>query len=386
MPSLVSLPAPLQAIADAVRPLPPATIESLHPVWERYAAQLKRDIPGVRFEDGGELVVLGELSPGCQACKNGTWDCVFTTMRCNLNCSFCCSPHAIPSDYSGSAYGATPAEISAAYARTLINGISFSGGDPFMRPNLLFDWIAQFKPLNPDAYTWVYTNGVLTSEKNLRVLSELGIHEIRFNLAATGYDNAAVLNNVALAARLLPTVTVEIPAIPAHVDKLIASLPDWSSRGVRFLNLHELMFEPGSNSAECAGERCDVVTPDGHRTVIDPRSRAVVRAVMLAVQRDHLPLSVNDCSMQSKLRQLRGRRQALAPLVQAPYEKLLDGTFYESYCAYSSDDIYFFHPDLLHQMAHRCSTLAFARMVRTAPLSIYDQGTWVAFDLLDTAM
>lgn len=379
------VPIPLRSIYEAVNssPQPASNLDSLQPIWEEHAARALALIPDIHIEGGGEILCLGELSPGCRACKEGVWDCVFVTMRCNIACPFCYSPHSIPADFAGSAFGATPEQIAANHHRTRIAGISFSGGEPFSRPQTLFDWIAKFKALCPDKYYWVYTNGLLASEEYVRRLGELGIDEIRFNLAATGYTHRAVLKNVAAAARYIPNLTVEIPAIPEHRPKLLAALSTWSALGVRFLNLHELMYEPGTNAAALPGPRRAVVTADGHHTEIHPESRALMLAVMQRVNADHLPLSVNDCSLQSKLRQLRGRRRSLAPLMKAAHERMIDDEAYETYCVYEDDTHYrFCHPEALPEMRTRYFDCRYFRLVRSAPLALTDPGRWIAVEEL----
>jgi pyruvate formate-lyase activating enzyme-like uncharacterized protein len=382
---MVSWPAPLRAIHEEVSRLrpPESNLDELRPAWEAHLAQVQAAIPGIHVEDEGEVLYLGVLSPGCQACKDGTWDCIFTTMRCNLDCDFCYSPHAIPRDYSGSLLGSTPDEIAQNHAKTRITGLSFSGGEPFAEPESLFEWVGWFTERYPDKYYWVYTNGLLAGEDKLRRLAELGVDEVRFNLAATGYDHPTALANLAAAARHLPHVTVEIPAIPEHADRLLSSLAGWAARGARFLNLHELMYEPGTNSAALPGPRQEIVTADGHCSAIHLGSRALTLTVMRRIQDESLPLAVNDCSLQSKLRQLRGRRASLAPLVQAPHEKLVGGQTYESCCAYrGEDDYFFFSPDSLAEMRGRYPGYCFVRLARTAPLSLHDPGRWLLFENL----
>ena len=357
------------------------TVDALRLDWETYVSDAESRVPGVRIEDGGEIVALGELSPGCRACKDGTWDCVFLTMRCNLACPFCCSPHDIPPDYAGSAFGRTPSEITAAYARTRITGVSFSGGEPFLDPSRLLEWVGQFTARRPDAYYWVYTNGLLADEETLRRLGELGVDEIRFNAAASGYDHPTLIRNMSAAARLVAGVTVEIPAIPAHGPRLLASLKRWCSAGVKYLNLHELLCEPGTNSAGLPGR--PVITEDLHVTAIDPASRRLTLEVMEMVAREGLPLSVNDCSLQSKLRQVRGRRRCLAPLTRAPWEMAVGDSVYETTCAFVDDIGYrFFRPDQADQMRARYPGHSFVRLARTAPLSLADPGRWVVFEAI----
>jgi pyruvate formate-lyase activating enzyme-like uncharacterized protein len=379
------LPTSLRVIRDQVNHLqkPSSNLDALQPVWQAHVSEARERIRNLHVEAEGEVLYLGGLSPGCQACKEGAWDCIFITMRCNLDCDFCYSPHAIPRDYAGSLLGSAPEEIAENHSRTRITGISFSGGEPFAEPQKLFDWVSWFTIRYPDRYFWVYTNGLLADEERLQRLAELGMDEIRFNLAATGYDHPSVLENVAAAARSIPNVTVEIPAIPEHSAKLLSCLLVWSELGVRFLNLHELMYEPGTNSASMPGSRWPIITSDGHRSEINPDSRALTLAVMQRVQNEGLPLAVNDCSLQSKIRQLRGRRKCLAPLVKAPHEKLVRDEVYESLCAYrGGEEVYFFHPDSVDEMRQQFPNHRCVRLVRTAPLSIRDPGQWIAFEPL----
>ena len=211
----------------------------------------------------------------------------------------------------------------------------------------------------------------------------MGLNEIRFNMAATGYDHPVVMRKLATAVHFIPNVTVEIPAIPEHAAKLLASLEIWAGSGVRFLNLHELIYEPNTNSAAMPGVRQGIVTVDGHRTAINPQSRALTLAVMARVQERGLPLAVNDCSMQSKFRQLRGRRRNLSPLVKAPHEKLVADQVLESYCLYlNEDDIRFCHPDSIREMWRQYPQYQVVRLVRRAPLSLNEGENWIAFEKL----
>jgi pyruvate formate-lyase activating enzyme-like uncharacterized protein len=368
------LPTPLQAILKSLeQPRPESNLETLRQGWDAYLAQARAEVPSLEIEFGGESVHLGKLSSGCRACKAGTWDCIFTTTRCNLRCEFCYSPQALPADYVGSAFGATPAEIAANHARTQITGLSFSGGEPFLEPQKLIEWVAWFKTNTPEKYTWVYTNGLLADEASLRSLGALGLDEIRFDTAATGYTHPRVLESMTIAAKSIPALTVEIPAIPEHAERLLASLPEWTARGVKYLNLHELMYEPSTLSAKMPGKRQEIILEDGHRTEINPASRRLTLAVMKKVRAENLPLAVNDCSLQSKLRQLRGRRRGLTPLTREPYEQLADDETLVSYCVFRSPDDFQFCSSA--EVADYPGCRVF-RLTRYAPLSLHAQKQW----------
>lgn len=376
-----NIPATLQAIDAAIDRFQRvhANQDELSVQWADFLAQLKARVPDVHIEADGEIVYLGELSPGCRACKAGAWDCIFTTMRCNLQCAFCYSPQSLTADFSGSAFGSNPAQIAENYSKTYITGVSFSGGEPFLEPQKLFDWIARLKERFPEKYTWVYTNGLLADITSLRELGALGVDEIRFNTAATGYTHPVVMQNMVHAARFIPSVSVEIPAIPAHAQKLLSSLPEWISCGVTFLNLHELLYEPGTLSAAMPGARQAICLEDGHRAEINPDSRLVTLAVMEAVGEKKLPLSVNDCSLQGKLRQVRGRRQSLMPLTKRPAEQLAEGETFVSYFAYRNEWEYCFcHPDSAPEFRALHPDYKMVRVTRIAPLSLNGVEQWIS--------
>ena len=362
--------------------LPRGEAEDMAPRWQAALEQVSCIVPGVTVAEGGEIVHLGGLSPGCQACKDGCWDIVFITMRCNLSCAFCYSPLRLPPEHAGSVYGATPEEMVARYRALGIRGVGLSGGEPFLELERLLDWLQRFKRLYPQAYYWVYTNGVLADEAALRRLAELGLDEIRFNLAATGYDHPQVLANLSAAARLLPQVTVEIPAIPADADKLLACLPVWAALGVRTLNLHELIYEPGTPSEHMPGERVALCAPDGRRVLTHPGSRRLALKVLAQVAEQGLPLRVNDCSLQSKFRQVRGRRRNIYALLRPETEKLVEDREYETVCAFRGAGLLFIHPDEYPAARRRMQGYRFIRLRRLAPLALQSPPQWVDWEEL----
>ena len=334
-----------------------------------FLADLEEQIPNVHIIDQ-EIVVLGELSPGCQTCQNGTWDCTFITMGCNLKCSFCCSPLNIPLDYHGSAFGDEPEEILRNQAKTEISGISFSGGEVFTQRERLFDWIEIFRQARPDAYLWLYTNGVLITDDDLSRLAQSGIDEVRFNLAATNYTDPRILQTMKTAAAQLTAVTVEIPTIPQQRENLLAALPVWDACGVKYLNLHELMHEPGSLSENLPGHCNTYTLADGHVTHINSQSRDLIRDVMLYSQKMSFSFSINACLLQTKVRQIRGRRRSLASITQQPFERF-DGTFFETIRIPKDNQFVFVHPDNIVGYAHADDNTQILR--RRAPLSLFEE-------------
>jgi pyruvate formate-lyase activating enzyme-like uncharacterized protein len=359
-------------------------LEELTPVWAEQLGKAQAEISQLKVEEGGETVYSGELSPGCKACKAGSWDCLFLTLECNLNCPFCCSPGGQGYHPPLSALGKDETETIANLHIARPAGISFSGGEVFQYFDRLRHLVEQVRREFPQAYLWVYTNGILATGEKTTELGELGLDEIRFNLAATGYRDPLVLDHVAQASRCIETVTVEIPAIPDHRTRLFGALRDWQNVGVRFLNLHELMYEPGSASATLAGPRRGVCTPDGHRTEIHPTSRDLTFGVMQEVQRTGLSIAVNDCSMQNKLRQVRGRRMLIGRfLSQAPDSSdcLDDAGLLATMCAFDEEGHhFFFRGEQLAEFRKYYPQYRFVKMWRVPPLSIFAPKTWLKFE------
>jgi pyruvate formate-lyase activating enzyme-like uncharacterized protein len=215
---------------------------------------------------------------------------------------------------------------------------------------------------------------------DLKQLGEMGITEVRFNVAATGYSNPTVMENIRQAVKAIPYVTIEIPAIPEHRKQVLGNLKTWSQMGVIFLNLHELIYEPGTNAASMVGTRQCFINTDGHTTAYNPDSRMLIFEVMERVIRDGLSLSVNDCSMQSKLHQLRNRRKNIFEVQNNSCEQLIDGDRYESCCAYREDEWFSFHPSQLLDYQRRYPDYEFARLVRIAPLSLQEEPKWISFE------
>jgi uncharacterized protein len=224
--------------------------------------------------------------------------------------------------------------------------------------------------------------GLLLQEGHLQRLAELGLNEIRFDTAATGYNHLGVMANMALASRYLATVTVEIPAIPTDSELVLSSLKLWSEQGVRFLNIHELLYEPGTNSSQMPGAKVPFSTSDGHLCGFAPDSRHLTLEIMKRVMELNLELAVNDCSMQSKVRQFRGRRRLIAPLVKESFEVLEDDRFLVRGCVFNDSEIVYFPLNQLDEIRVSRPKDRFARITRRVPSSRGEPSSWVGFEEL----
>lgn len=181
---------------------------------------------------------LNHISKGCLICGSGQWSCLFITGLCNANCFYC--PAAQNSDEPPQSQGLT-FETPEAYASYInhfkFTGVSFSGGEPLLAFDKVLNYLKSVRKMcNPEIYTWMYTNGILGSEKRFEALGGAGLNEVRFDIGATDYT----IDAVAKVKNSIPVVTIEIPAVPEKVELLKALLPKMEAMGVQNLNLHQL--------------------------------------------------------------------------------------------------------------------------------------------------
>ena len=187
------------------------------------------------------------LSKGCQLCQQGKWLCIFLTYECNAGCHFC--PVPISDDRVHSAFGDSKETVLSYLNNSDIEGISFSGGDPFLVFDRLIDWFGYFKNRLPELYYWVYTSGINADAQRLKQLSSAGMNEIRFNIAATGYLSAKILEKIRIARDLFPFVSVEIPSIHADFTLLAQALEVLDKTGIDYLNLHDYILSDSDPAA-----------------------------------------------------------------------------------------------------------------------------------------
>jgi pyruvate formate-lyase activating enzyme-like uncharacterized protein len=103
-----------------------------------------------------------------------------------------------------------------------------------------------------EIYFWVYTNGLEANKENLKFLKDLGISEIRFNLAASEY-NPEIVDKLGIARDLFKYVAVEVPSYMEHKDKLIETLNKLEYYKIDQLCLQELLVN-NNNFNKVKGE------------------------------------------------------------------------------------------------------------------------------------
>ena len=268
-----------------------------------------------RFGYAGTKVDCNGLSPGCQRCGEGGWSCLFVNGRCNGRCFYC--PTAQDDDgppvTNGLAF--TSAEDYAAYVAALgFSGVSISGGEPLLTPELTLSYLSAVRKRCGDAvHLWLYTNGTLLTPELCGRLRDAGLNEIRFDLGAVRYN----LKKLRLALGCIPTVTVEIPAVPEEEELLKLKLVEMADAGVNHLNLHQMRLTPYNFGP--LTERGYTFLHGEKVTVLESELSAL-RLVRFGLEQG-IALPVNYCSFPYKRRfQHAAARRRAALSVCAPGE------------------------------------------------------------------
>jgi len=283
-------------------------------------------------------------SAGCRICQNGRWLCIFLTHLCNGGCSFC--PALVKnSDTIISAFGDDLQSNLTNVKTHHFNGVSFSGGDCFLVFERLMEWLGAFKKEHVNCYYWAYTNGLSATTEKMTALARAGLDELRFNIAATGYDDPGILVRIKKAVELFTHVAVEIPSIPGDFYRLCRVLPKLDCYGVQYLNLHEFVLMPQDPLAAASQSGSFLLNYE-----MDIRYDLLSRANTARIEQFNLEhglrMTVNDCSLRQKEKQMKRRRLTMGRIFRRAHERLTSDGFLETIVCLPAD--YPVDPEKMH--------------------------------------
>jgi len=249
------------------------------------------------------------LSPGCKSCKNGTWWCLYVGYKCNADCWYC--PQGtleIKENKTDHPEGMQHLWIEDIF-RCLkvitpgtIDGISYSGGEPFLYFNKIINFASNILKEYPNIYQWIYTNGILVTEDKLKILKDVGVKEIRFHIGATNCSQV-VIDKLKIAAKIIDRVTVETPSTPDIRDFLINDgLKILINSGVTQLNLSELYFTSPDQYKDYTLYTYSSIFRGSHISPII--SRLTTYDIIEYIIKYNLKILCNDCSHESRDAQL----------------------------------------------------------------------------------
>lgn len=250
----------------------------------------------IEFEFKGTKPHSGSLSPGCRICGQGTWSCLFINGKCNCRCFYCPTTQDRISVPTTNRISFDRPRDYVDYVRHFdFKGISISGGEPLLTFERTLHYVeATRRGLGETPYIWMYTNGTLATMDRILKLRDAGLNEIRFDISAVNYD----LTGVRMAANVIPCVTVEIPAIPEDLDRLLELLPQLQDAGVKHLNLHQLRLTP-HNFSKLSGRNYTFL--HGEKVTVLESELAALK-ILAAVSGPDLKFPVNYCAFGYKQR------------------------------------------------------------------------------------
>jgi pyruvate formate-lyase activating enzyme-like uncharacterized protein len=244
----------------------------------------------------GTKVDCRTLSPGCRACVVGSWSCLFINGRCNCSCFYCPSPQDQMGVPQTNGIPFTSAIDYAEYLALLgFTGASLSGGEPLLTLDRTIEYLAAIRKRCGGAiHIWLYTNGTLLTADICRRLRDAGLDEIRLDIGAIRHN----LKKVGLAVGIIPTVTVEIPAVPEEFPLMKDKIKEMAGTGVNHLNLHQLRLTP-HNFRHLSGRGYTFI--HGEKVTVVESELTALRLIKHALE-EGIPLPVNYCSFPYKRR------------------------------------------------------------------------------------
>lgn len=189
---------------------------------------------------GIEMENINNIPIGCKKCMQCKKKQVHITFLCNKHCSYCPIPdEKFGLDFievTGNKYNANEIDkvIENICQDTEIEGISISGGEPFLVFDKAVYLIEKIKKIKGNEFhIHLYTNGMLLSQEKLDLLEKSGLDELRIDSLEP--EIFGKLKNTKI------NVVCEIPCIPdkVHLDKLKRLLFFLDKYNIKYLNLNE---------------------------------------------------------------------------------------------------------------------------------------------------
>jgi len=276
-----------------------------------------------------------QLSKGCQLCQKGKWLCIFLTYKCTAGCHFCPAP--FKNDEIHSAFGSNKEKILNYLKESNFEGISFSGGDPFLVFDRLLEWQTFFKKELSNYYYWVYTNGLAADQEKIKKLANAGMDEIRFNIAATDYLSSKIWDRIKIARKYFSFVSIEIPSIQNDYLRLCEALNKIEDYGIDYLNLHDYIISESEMDKTNEPINYFLLNKTNQLKYTVSSVENTFKIIEYSKQKGYT-FKINHCSMQQKEEQMLQRRLKMGAIFNNPeYDiEMEDGTFC-NYYEYRSD-------------------------------------------------
>ena len=256
--------------------------------------RLQDNIPGLCSHGTYQAVSTGPLIPGCELCTRMGYVSFQLGFRCNAKCPFCFL-HTTHADLPDEDERYNRQALMKAFHRRKdeLGGVALTGGEPLLYIPELKACVSEMRKARPGLHFWTYTNGILADGKRLGLLRDLGIGEIRFNLAATDYSGIS-LENLDRARGMFDYVAVEVPSYPNQKKRLIGCLGALDRIGIDQLNLQELLVTD-ANVHRLEGEGYQSGMLFSKRFLLYGSRKMTYEVMRHCINRNY-SFTVNDCS------------------------------------------------------------------------------------------
>jgi len=284
----------------------------------------RRGMDFLKYDDWGMTVSncgKENLSPGCQSCKDGRWICIFPSFTCNAQCKFC--PRLTEGMVDKPPMSQVELDLLLMKIdahQDKISGISVSGGELFFKNyDIAKEFIQRVSKSYPHIYLWAYTNGIAASPDRMQELRDIGLEELRFNLAATDFRQDIIDKVRDYAVKIFPWISVEVPIYSESFHHLIKreKLKELADIGVKQLNLAEIRvpFPDSTEDKDISPAamhflNSEVLYQFDHMSIkvlSVVNSRLYTYDIFEYVYRQNIDIRVNDCSQEAKVVQIHSR-------------------------------------------------------------------------------
>lgn len=303
---------------------------------------------GARIRNGGASVALGPMSVACEACTGSCVSRSFAlTNNCHRDCFFCFNPNQEDFAYWCERPFPWRRQLDDLAAEPCLPAcIALTGGEPLLMADEAVAFFSRASELFPAAHLRLYTSGDLLSRDLIDRLVQAGLHEIRFSVKQDDKPELLekVLERMAWARELVPTVMVEMPVIPGTDSFMKELLVKLDALGVDGINLLEFAYAMwnwpvfDSLGLTLRNPPQQVVfdyTYAGALAVQDSEEDCL--RLMLWAHEQSLELSLHYCSLENKHRaQMRNTNEPFAD-IHPCYAFDYDDFFLKTALAFDSD-------------------------------------------------
>jgi hypothetical protein len=315
------------------------------PIQQAYKTKIARqeELRGLKFKCHGSCAYIGEdISPGCYGCfYSDAYFFGFMLGRdfrlpnvCNRDCVYCFEPHTVQQtpvvpdgwrlsrEWKDGIMESLMEQKQNMTTDSNMQYYEFTGlCEPLLYGPVLAGLMEYFRDvidpfMGTKGWAKVYTNGTLLNLDNILKLKDSGFDEVRIHSGATNFSND-VYDNMRLAVKYLPTVTVETPSWPPHREKLFKMLPIIEDIGIKHLDICQIEIASKTQLQKIERTLGEVELYQAFYPVVD--DGGLVEDIMREVLEKGYSYSVLDCNGFVK--------QNRSALSHRSYWKILSGKY-----------------------------------------------------------